>query len=61
MPNTITEIREFVLREREMALSEREWKFRLRGYGYDITTTETGCVVKSLIGGREICLLEAAA
>ncbi len=57
MPNTITEIRDFVLREREKALSDREWKFRLRGYGYDIRKTENGCVVTSLIGGSEICAI----
>ncbi|WP_338549272.1 hypothetical protein [Roseovarius phycicola] len=61
MPTNMTEIRDFVMRERELALSEREWKFRLRGYGYDIRNTDEGTVVTSLIGGREICTLGAAA
>ena len=28
-----TEILNFVLRERSLAVSEREWRHRLRGYG----------------------------
>jgi hypothetical protein len=35
-PGVLTMIRD----EREKALSPREWKFRLRGYGYGIKTVE---------------------
>ncbi len=49
-----------VLREREMSLSEREWKFRLRGYGYDIRETDAGRVVTSLINGSDLCTLPEA-
>jgi hypothetical protein len=61
MPNTTSEILEFVRRERELALSEREWKFRLRGYGFAIQDTERGQMITSLVGGREIGTLEAVA
>lgn len=52
-----TEICEIVLREREMSLSDREWKFRLRGYGYGIRDTDDGQIVTSLLKGDEICAL----
>ena len=42
-------------RERAMALSEREWKHRLAGYGYKIRDTEKGQVVTSAALGHEIC------
>ena len=55
------DIRTLVMRERTMSVSEREWKFRLRGYGYGIRDTEEGRVVTSLIGNRDLCSLGAAA
>jgi hypothetical protein len=55
--STATEIRDFVMQERGRAVSDREWKFRLRGYGYGIRDTSEGSVVTSLLGGREICRL----
>lgn len=51
------EIRDFVMKERRHAVSEREWKFRLRGYGYGIRDTREGHIVTSLVGGRDICHL----
>ena len=48
---------EIVLHEREMSLSEREWKFRLRGYGYGLRDTHDGRVVTSLPKGTDICTL----
>ncbi|PIE14108.1 MAG: hypothetical protein CSA70_02855 [Rhodobacterales bacterium] len=48
---------EIVMREREMALSDREWKFRLRGYGYGIRDTDHGCMITSLLKGTELCAL----
>ena len=48
-----------------MALSAREWKHRLAGYGYAIKDTEHGQVVESLSKRIEIAVLpenqEAAA
>ncbi|KZY32648.1 hypothetical protein A3731_21800 [Roseovarius sp. HI0049] len=54
-------IRDFVMRERELAVSEREWQHRLRGYGYGIRDTDEGRVVISLVRGSDICALGAAA
>ncbi|KPP84266.1 MAG: hypothetical protein HLUCCO07_08575 [Rhodobacteraceae bacterium HLUCCO07] len=51
---------DIVLRERDMSLSDREWKFRLRGYGYDIRETDAGRVVMSLINGSDLCTLPEA-
>ncbi|MDQ2094902.1 hypothetical protein [Rhodalgimonas zhirmunskyi] len=46
---------DIVLREKTMSLSEREWKFRLRGYGYAIKDTDEGQMVTSLLKGDAIC------
>lgn len=58
--STETEIRDFVMKERTRAVSEREWKFRLRGYGYGIRDTQEGRIVTSILGGRDICRLGSA-
>lgn len=55
--NTTNDIRDFVMRERSHSVSEREWKFRLRGYGYAIRETNEGTVVTSVIGGQKLCSL----
>ncbi|MDU8929464.1 hypothetical protein RXV86_18910 [Alisedimentitalea sp. MJ-SS2] len=56
-PEMTAEICEIVLRERSMSLSEREWKFRLRGYGYAIKDTDHGQVITSLLKKTELCTL----
>lgn len=43
--------------ERAKALSPREWKHRLAGYGFAIKHTDRGDVVTALPHGREICAL----
>ena len=48
-------IRNLVAREREMAISEREWKHRLRGYGYAILDTDEGRFVTSILRGAPLC------
>ncbi len=53
------EIRDLVMRERRMAVSEREWMHRLRGHGFAIRDTEEGRVVTSLLRGAAICDLPA--
>ena len=50
-------IRNLVMRERDLAISEREWKHRLRGYGYAIMETEEGRIVTSLLQGARLCSL----
>ena len=54
-------IRDLVMRERELAVSEREWKHRLRGYGYAIRETTEGRVISSLVRGRDLLTLGGAA
>lgn len=51
------DIRDLVLRERHLAVSEREWKHRLRGYGYAIRDTAEGRFVTSLLKGAPLCRL----
>ena len=59
--NAFEDVRDFVLRERQMCVSDREWKHRLRGYGYAIRESHEGQVVTSLVKGGDICTLGAAA
>ena len=54
----VSEVRSFVMSERRNCVSDREWKFRLRGYGYDIRMTERGNVVNKLPQGQEVCVLD---
>ena len=48
---------ELIRRERQMALSPREWKFRLAGYGYAIRDTDAGQMVMSLAHGTDLGVL----
>lgn len=50
-------IRDLVQRERELAISDREWKHRLRGYGYAILDTEEGQFVTSVLRQEPLCSL----
>lgn len=50
-------ILEIVEREQRHSLSNREWKHRLRGYGYSIKTRDEGQFLTSLLCGKEICRL----
>ncbi|HKL05926.1 MAG TPA: hypothetical protein VJ929_08970 [Roseovarius sp.] len=52
-----TDVLNLVLRERGMAVSEREWKHRLRGYGYAIKDTPEGRLVTTLLRGAPVCSL----
>ncbi len=60
-PFNTAKIRDLVLRERKLAVSDREWQHRLRGYGYGLRDTQEGRVVTSLVRGSDICTLGAAA
>ncbi len=61
-PDTAADdIRDFVLRERTKAVSPREWKHRLAGYGYRLKETDAGVCVTSMLGGEELCHLPSAA
>lgn len=53
------EVMTLVTRERERALSVREWKHRLAGYGYSVRDTESGHVLETLPHHVEVCTLPA--
>ena len=57
-PTVVSEVRSFVMGERQNCVSDREWKFRLKGYGYDLRQTERGTVLTTLPQGVEICTLD---
>lgn len=59
MKTDIETIRDIVMRERKFAVSDREWKHRLRGYGYAIRNTEAGAFVTSLVRDEDLCALSA--
>lgn len=54
-------IRDLVLRERRLAVCEREWHHRLRGYGYGLRDSNEGRIVISLVRGGDLVLLPTAA
>jgi len=56
-----TKIQELVMRERTLAVSEREWQHRLRGYGYGLRDSDEGRIVTSLLRGSDLFVLAAAA
>ena len=58
-PMMVANVLELVKQERRVALSDREWAHRLKGYGYRIRQTEAGRVVENLMSGSEVCALPA--
>ncbi|WP_419409380.1 hypothetical protein [Primorskyibacter sp. 2E107] len=48
MTEDMHEIEAFLLSEREKVLSEAEWRFRMRGYGYNLRRTDSGIEVARL-------------
>ena len=58
-PKAAAKVVDLVLREREVALSAREWKHRLAGYGYAIKDTDYGQVVETLPHHIEVAVLPA--
>lgn len=48
LTDDMKEIRGFLLRERQKVLSEAEWRFRMRGYGYGLRRTTGGVEVARL-------------
>ena len=48
LTDDMTEIEAFLLSEREKVLSEAEWRFRMRGYGYNLRRTDGGLEVARL-------------
>jgi hypothetical protein len=56
-PFITAQVIELVMRERAIALSAREWKHRLAGYGYAIKDTDAGQIVETLPHHVEIGML----
>ena len=56
-PFITAKVMDFVIRERQMSLSAREWKHRLAGYGYAIKDTDHGQVVETLPHHVEVGVL----
>ncbi|ODM48320.1 hypothetical protein A9320_18885 [Ruegeria sp. PBVC088] len=48
MTENMDEIQDFLMSEREKVLSEAEWRFRMRGYGYNLWRTDSGVEVARL-------------
>ena len=42
LTENMAEIEAFLLRERGKALSDAEWRFRMKGYGYNLRRTDVG-------------------
>jgi hypothetical protein len=53
------QIIELVATERSKALSKRDWKHRLAGFGYGIRETDAGDVLETLPHHVEVCTLPA--
>jgi len=53
------QILDFVMNERSKALSRREWKHRLAGFGYSVRETEAGDIVESMLNHVKVCFLPA--
>ena len=56
---TTAEALAFARRERRRCLSDREWRHRLRGYGYDVRQTDRGPVLTLLATGVTLGPVEA--
>ena len=52
LTESMAEIEAFLLNERAKVLSETEWRFRMRGYGYNLRRTEGGVEVARLPQNR---------
>lgn len=59
-PFVTEQVIELVTRERDLALSAREWKHRLAGYGYCVRDTDHGQVLETLPHHVEIGVLPMA-
>jgi|TARA_R100000049_G_C1857281_1_gene22189 hypothetical protein len=48
LTESLEEVTAFLLNERRKTLSEAEWRFRMRGYGYSLRRTDRGVEVARL-------------
>ena len=56
----IARVQDFVLAERSKSLSEREWQFRLRGYGYGLRESGRNRVVTALLENADLFEIDEA-
>ncbi|WP_306133491.1 hypothetical protein [Roseivivax marinus] len=60
--NALTEnfhdIRAFILHERAKVVSDAEWRFRMKGYGYNLRKTDTGYEVARLPQNNVLGMIE---
>ncbi|MFL4469439.1 hypothetical protein ACERZ8_05975 [Tateyamaria armeniaca] len=54
------QVLDLATRERAKALSRREWKHRLAGFGYNIRETDAGDVIETLRSCVQVCVLPSA-
>ncbi len=57
----IAQVQVFVLAERRKSLSEREWQFRLRGYGYGLRQSGKNRMVTAIMENTELFEIDEAA
>lgn len=48
LTENMEEIAKFLISERAKVLSEAEWRFRMRGYGYNLRRTDNGIEIARL-------------
>lgn len=54
----LDDVRAFLLAERQKSLSETEWRFRMKGYGYQLRRTAQGVEVSRLPQNRLLGTLD---
>lgn len=59
-PAEVARVQAFVVAERHKCLSDREWQFRLQGYGYDVRKTESGHIVTDMFKKADLLALDEA-
>ncbi len=57
----IESARHLAIAERRKSVSDREWRHRLRGYGFGVTECEGGLTLTSLARNLPLCRIESAA
>ena len=56
----IAKVQDFVLAERAKCLSEREWQFRLKGYGYGLRKSGENRIVTQLLKNADLFEIDEA-
>ncbi|MBE9638442.1 hypothetical protein [Salipiger mangrovisoli] len=56
---TFEDLRALLLAERQKSLSETEWRFRMKGYGYQLRRTAEGMEVSRLPQNRLLGTFDA--